>query len=124
MASLQSDGMTVTVILGVVMFTLVVLALVIADPGREKPACRVGSGENPDQRPEDVEVPAGGKLSAHSPTPACLSRSACGGGGTCAQCKVKILEAEVRFSRPRRATSRRKKPPRANDSVARWRFEQ
>ena len=40
----------------------------------------------------DIEVPAGGKLMNALGEQGILVSSACGGGGTCAQCIVKVLE--------------------------------
>ncbi|MEO2048051.1 MAG: NADH:ubiquinone reductase (Na(+)-transporting) subunit F [Pirellulales bacterium] len=78
------------VLLGVMMFTLVVLALVglilIAK------AWLVASGNVSitinDQK--TVSVPCGGKLLGALADAGVFVSSACGGGGTCAQCRVKI----------------------------------
>ena len=79
------------VLLGVMMFTLVVLALVglilIAK------AWLVASGNVSitinDQK--TVSVPCGGKLLGALADAGVFVSSACGGGGTCAQCRVKVL---------------------------------
>ena len=78
------------VLLGVMMFTLVVLALVglilIAK------AWLVASGNVSitinDQK--TVSVPCGGKLLGALADAGVFVSSACGGGGTCAQCRVKV----------------------------------
>ena len=51
-----------------------------------------GSCEDHDQQPERDLVPAGGKLLGALADAGVFVSSACGGGGTCAQCKVKIEE--------------------------------
>ncbi len=79
------------IILGVVMFTGIVLALVqLILAAREK---LVASGPVNitvnDQK--ELTIPAGGKLLGALATEGIFVSSACGGGGTCAQCKVKVL---------------------------------
>jgi len=84
----------IEVALGVSMFTLVVLTLVgIILLAKSK---LVASGEitisiNNDPS-KAITVPAGGKLLNVLADKKIFISSACGGGGTCAQCKVKILE--------------------------------
>ena len=80
------------IILGVVMFTGVVLVLVqLILAAREK---LVASGPVQisvnDQK--ELTVPAGGKLLGALASEGIFVSSACGGGGTCAQCKVKVLD--------------------------------
>ena len=48
--------------------------------------------ENRHQRAKTVEVPAGGKLLGALADAGVFVSSACGGGGTCAQCKVKVSD--------------------------------
>ena len=78
------------VLLGVVMFTLVVLALVVVILAAK--ARLVASGEVSitvnDQK--TLRGPAGGKLLGALSDAGVLVSSACGGGGTCAQCEVKV----------------------------------
>ena len=80
------------VFLGVAMFTVVVLALVVLILAAK--ARLVASGDVAisinDQK--TVNVPAGGKLLGALSDAGILVSSACGGGGTCAQCKVNVLE--------------------------------
>lgn len=79
------------VLLGVVMFTLVVLALVVlilVAKARLVPSGNVAISIN-DQK--TVNVPCGGKLLGALADTGIFISSACGGGGTCAQCRVKIL---------------------------------
>ncbi len=79
------------ILLGVVMFTLVVLALVVMILAAK--ARLVASGEVSitvnDQK--TIHVPVGGKLLGALSDAGILVSSACGGGGTCAQCDVKLL---------------------------------
>jgi Na+-transporting NADH:ubiquinone oxidoreductase subunit F len=79
------------IILGVVMFTGIVLALVgVILAAREK---LVASGDvtiNINNQ-KTICVPAGGKLLNALATEGVFVSSACGGGGTCAQCKVNVL---------------------------------
>ena len=76
--------------LGVVFFTLIVLSLVaIISIARSK---FVSSGDvniiiNDEKT---ISVPAGGKLLQTLASAQLFVPSACGGGGTCAQCRVKI----------------------------------
>lgn len=79
------------ILLGVVMFTLVVLALVgmiLAAKARLVASGQVSITVN-DQK--TIQVPAGGKLLGALSDAGVLVSSACGGGGTCGQCEVKVL---------------------------------
>jgi len=86
--------MNAEIILGVVMFTVVVLALVaIILAARAK---LVSSGNvtieiNGDPE-KSITVPAGGKLLQTLADKGVFLASACGGGGTCAQCKCEVHE--------------------------------
>lgn len=78
------------IILGVAMFTTVVLGLVSIILVAKR--CLVASGNvaitlNGQQT---IEVPVGGKLLGALADQGVFVSSACGGGGTCAQCTVKI----------------------------------
>jgi Na+-transporting NADH:ubiquinone oxidoreductase subunit F len=78
--------------LGVVLFTLIVLALVgLILLARQK---LVAAGSVPivvnEQR--TIETPVGGKLLGALADAGLYVSSACGGGGTCGQCKVRVLE--------------------------------
>ena len=80
--------------LGVIMFTLVVLALVAIILIAKKNL--VASGDiniviNDDEA-NALKVPAGGKLLNVLADQKIFISSACGGGGTCAQCKVNVLD--------------------------------
>jgi Na+-transporting NADH:ubiquinone oxidoreductase subunit F len=85
---------TEVIILGVVMFTAVVLALVaVILAARAK---MVSSGnvtiEINDDPEKAITVPAGGKLLQTLADKGIFLASACGGGGTCAQCKCQVLD--------------------------------
>ncbi|WP_406664241.1 NADH:ubiquinone reductase (Na(+)-transporting) subunit F [Gallaecimonas sp. GXIMD1310] len=82
------------IILGVVMFTLIVLALVVVILAAR--AKLVSSGDvtiiindDPDKA---ISVPAGGKLLGALASSGIFVSSACGGGGTCGQCRVVVKE--------------------------------
>lgn len=82
------------IMLGVFMFTMVILCLVaFILLARSK---LVASGDiniviNDDES-KSIKVPAGGKLLNVLADQKIFVSSACGGGGTCAQCKVKVQE--------------------------------
>ena len=86
--------MNAEIVLGVVMFTAVVLALVaVILAARSK---LVSSGDititiNDDPN-KSVTVAAGDKLLQTLSNAGIFVPSACGGGGTCAQCKCQVLE--------------------------------
>lgn len=80
------------IILGVVMFTGIVLLLVwLIEFAKSKlvPSGNVNILIN-DQK--TVTVPVGGKLLSALASNDIFVSSACGGGGTCAQCRVKVLD--------------------------------
>ncbi len=80
------------VVLGVVMFTVVVLALVMLILGAKSQLVASGPVKILINDQKEIEVPAGGKLLGALADAGVFVSSACGGGGTCAQCKVKITE--------------------------------
>ncbi len=86
--------MSTEIILGVVLFTVIVLALVgVILSARSK---LVSSGDVKIEINEDPEkavtTAAGSKLLGTLANEGIFLSSACGGGGTCAQCKCKVLE--------------------------------
>jgi Na+-transporting NADH:ubiquinone oxidoreductase subunit F len=86
--------MATEIILGVVLFAVIVLALVaVILSARAK---LVNSGDVSIEINEDAEktitVAAGGKLLQTLSANGIFLSSACGGGGTCAQCKCKVLD--------------------------------
>ena len=83
-----------TIIAGVVMFTVIVMLLVVIIIAAR--ARLVSSGDvkieiNGDPS-KAITVPAGGKLLSTLAEAGIFLSSACGGGGTCAQCKCKVLD--------------------------------
>lgn len=83
-----------TIVAGVAMFTGVVMALVaIILFARSRLVC---SGEVVIEINDDperaIEVDAGGKLLNTLADAGIYLSSACGGSGTCAQCKCKVLD--------------------------------
>ncbi len=78
--------------LGVGFFTAIVLvlvALILFAKSRLVPSGNIKISINGEK---DIEVPAGGKLLGVLADNGLYVPSACGGGGTCAQCRVKIHE--------------------------------
>ena len=101
--------LNMTILLGVGMFTATVLVLVLLILAAR--AWLVSSGEvtilindDPDKA---IQVAAGGKLLATLAERGIFLASACGGGGTCSQCRCRVLEGgggilsteETHFSR-------------------------
>jgi Na+-transporting NADH:ubiquinone oxidoreductase subunit F len=83
-----------TIIAGVVMFTVIVMLLVVIIIAAR--AQLVSSGDvkieiNGDPS-KAITVPAGGKLLSTLADAGMFLSSACGGGGTCAQCKCKVVD--------------------------------
>ncbi|MFM1896912.1 MAG: hypothetical protein RLZZ385_1986 [Pseudomonadota bacterium] len=84
----------VTIIGGVAMFTIVVMLLVgviLAARSRLVSTGKVTIEINGDPA-KSITVPAGGKLLNTLADAGIYLSSACGGGGTCAQCKCKVLD--------------------------------
>ena len=82
----------VEIILGVLMFTLIVLALVVLILAAKSRLVASGNIEILVNDQKTIEVPAGGKLLGALSDAGIFVSSACGGGGTCAQCLVKVHE--------------------------------
>ncbi|MCL4205130.1 MAG: NADH:ubiquinone reductase (Na(+)-transporting) subunit F [Pirellulaceae bacterium] len=78
------------IILGVAMFTVVVLALVAIILVARSKLVVSGDVKILVNEQKTLTVPAGGKLLGALADAGIFVSSACGGGGTCAQCKVKI----------------------------------
>ncbi|WP_127713950.1 NADH:ubiquinone reductase (Na(+)-transporting) subunit F [Halobacteriovorax sp. HLS] len=90
------------IILGVLMFTVVVLALVLVILFAKSKLVSSGNIKLSINGEKTVEIPAGGKLLNALADQKLFVSSACGGGGTCGQCKVhvhkgggEILETEL-----------------------------
>jgi Na+-transporting NADH:ubiquinone oxidoreductase subunit F len=79
-----------TVLLGVTMFTLVIIALVAFILVAKKQLVASGPVKIMINGQKEISVPAGGKLLAALADAGIFVSSACGGGGTCAQCRVKV----------------------------------
>ncbi|MCH2125090.1 MAG: NADH:ubiquinone reductase (Na(+)-transporting) subunit F [Pirellulaceae bacterium] len=80
------------ILLGVGMFTAVVLALVLVILLAKWQLVAAGSVAITVNEQKTIEVPAGGKLLEALANEGIFVSSACGGGGTCAQCLVKVFE--------------------------------
>ncbi|MEO1529739.1 MAG: NADH:ubiquinone reductase (Na(+)-transporting) subunit F [Planctomycetota bacterium] len=79
-----------TILLGITMFTVVVLALVVLILFAQSMLVASGPVKILINEQKEIEVPAGGKLLGALADAGVFVSSACGGGGTCAQCKVKV----------------------------------
>ena len=86
--------MNTEIILGVVMFTVIVLALVAVILAARSRLVSTGDVtiEVNDDPEHTLTTEAGGKLLGTLAGSGIFLSSACGGGGTCAQCKCKVLE--------------------------------
>ena len=80
-----------TVFFGVLMFTLVVVALVLVILAAKSQLVASGPVTITVNEQKEIQIPAGGKLLGALADEGIFVSSACGGGGTCAQCEVKIL---------------------------------
>ena len=80
------------ILLGVVFFTLIILALVVLIIAARKQLVPEGDIDILINEQKTITVPAGGKLLGALASHNVFVSSACGGGGTCAMCKVKIFE--------------------------------
>ncbi len=76
--------------LGIVIFTMIVIALVFVIIGAKSQLVASGDVEILINNEKKIHVPVGGKLLTALADSGLFVPSACGGGGTCAQCKVKI----------------------------------
>ena len=86
------DSATLTIIVGVAMFTVIVLALVAVILIARKQMVSSGSVSLVVNGEKNISVPAGGKLLNTLADAELFLASACGGGGTCAQCKCIVAE--------------------------------
>ena len=78
------------ILLGVVFFTVIVIALVFIIIGAKSKLVASGDIEILINDEKKIRVPAGSKLLMALADNELFIPSACGGGGTCGQCKVKI----------------------------------
>ncbi len=80
------------IILGIFLFTLIIMLLVGVILGARSKLVATGDIEIVINDEKTIRTPAGGKLLGALANANLFVSSACGGGGTCAQCKVKIFE--------------------------------
>ncbi len=78
--------------LGVILFTGIVIALVFIIIGAKSKLVPSGDVEILINHEKKIHVPVGSKLLTALAENQLFIPSACGGGGTCGQCKVKVLE--------------------------------
>ena len=86
--------MNLEIVFGVVMFTTVVLLLVMVILAARSKLVSSGNVHISinDDASVSLDAPAGGKLLNTLADKGIFLSSACGGGGTCAQCKCKVVE--------------------------------
>ncbi len=80
------------ILLGVVFFTLIVIALVMVILWAKSKLVPQGEVEIVVNGEKTIKTPVGAKLLMALANNHLFVSSACGGGGTCGQCKVKVLE--------------------------------
>ena len=86
--------MSTEIILGVSMFTVIIMMVVFVILAARKQLVSTGDvsieiNGNPDQ---SLETAAGGKLLTTLSDAGIFLSSACGGGGTCGQCRCRVLD--------------------------------
>ena len=84
--------MDLTIVYGAGMFTAIILALVLVIHAARSRLVSSGSISIEINGERTIEVPAGGKLLQTLADADLFLASACGGGGTCAQCKCVVEE--------------------------------
>jgi len=80
------------ILLGVVLFTAIVLVLVFVILGAKSRLVATGNVTVTVNDEKEIKTPVGSKLLGALANAQLFVSSACGGGGTCAQCRVKVLE--------------------------------
>jgi Na+-transporting NADH:ubiquinone oxidoreductase subunit F len=80
------------IILGILLFTLIIMALVTLILSARSKLVSTGDVSIVINDEKTITAPAGGKLLGALADAELFVSSACGGGGTCGQCKVKIFE--------------------------------
>ena len=78
--------------LGVALFTIIILVLVFVILAARSKLVSDGSIALTINDDKNLEIPVGGKLMNALADAGIFIPSACGGGGTCGQCTVKVLE--------------------------------
>ncbi len=82
----------VEIVLGVTLFTVIVTSLVFLIIGAKSQLVPSGNVTIRINGEKDIQTPVGGKLLGALADAKLFVSSACGGGGTCAQCKVKVFD--------------------------------
>jgi len=82
----------IEIILGVLLFTSIVIALVFVILGAKSRLVATGNVDITVNDEKVLKAPVGGKLLGALANAQLFVSSACGGGGTCAQCRVKVLD--------------------------------
>lgn len=80
------------IILGIILFTVVIMALVLLILSARTKLVSTGDITININDEKTISLPAGGKLLGALADSNLFVSSACGGGGTCGQCKVKVFE--------------------------------
>lgn len=83
--------MNIEIVLGVVLFTVILIALVLVILAARSKLVSTGDVTIRLNGEKDIVVQAGGKLLQTLANNGVFLASACGGGGTCAQCRCKVL---------------------------------
>lgn len=84
--------MTIQILLGIFLFTSIVLSLVFIILYARSKLVASGNVTLTINKEREITVPVGSKLLNSLADSGLFIASACGGGGTCAQCKVKISD--------------------------------
>jgi len=79
------------IVLGIIIFTAFVIALVFMIIGAKSKLVAAGDVEILINHEKKIHVPVGSKLLGALADNGLFVSSACGGGGTCAQCRVKVF---------------------------------
>ncbi len=82
----------IEIVLGVVLFTAIVIALVLVIIGARSRLVATGTVDVVVNDERTIKAPVGSKLLGALSDAHLFVASACGGGGTCAQCRVQVLE--------------------------------
>ena len=80
------------IIFGVLLFTAIIIALVFVILGARSRLVASGNVDITVNDERTIQAPVGSKLLGALADAELFVASACGGGGTCAQCRVKVLE--------------------------------
>lgn len=80
------------ILIGVVLFTAILLALVLVILGAKSKLVATGNVDVLINGEKTIQTPVGAKLLGALADAELYVASACGGGGTCGQCRVRVLE--------------------------------